>query len=142
MKDTKLLLVYFFTTCLLLSACGKRDTGYFSDSLNTPSPPSSAAPTDSNEIVYSFGIIIRRNSTYTFNLPNLTQLIIDSGTVDITFKSDIITSVWEPLPIYIFPNGDTIMVELVSEQPGQIVLAADGRTTPAMDYCFSFSFPK
>jgi hypothetical protein len=130
MKHTRLLLLYFLTACLFLHSCGKRDTGYVVPSYSTVS-------------VYSFGIIIDSNSTFTFLLPGLSQAIIDSGVVAITYKSNlVILDTWYPLPAYTFPDGATVRVEVISERPGQVILKDDGSTTPPMDYCFSLSIPK
>jgi hypothetical protein len=73
-------------------------------------------------------------------VPDLTQEILDSGKVTISFKSDmVVLAIYYPLPLYTFPNGATVTVSLVSEQVGQITLRDDGSNTPAMDYCFTLS---
>jgi hypothetical protein len=143
MKNTRLLLLYFLAACLFQYSCGKRDTGYFSYPLNNVALPPAVVRTDSNELVYFFGVIIDSNSTFTFRLTDLSQAIIDSGGVAITFKSSIVSlQTWYPLPIYTFQDGATVGVEVLNEQPGQVILKDDGSTTPAMDYCFSLSLPK
>jgi hypothetical protein len=133
MKHTRLLLLCFLTACLSLHSCAKREIGY-----HVPLPP-----VVSGESIYSFGVIIDSNSTFTFRLPELSQAIIDSGGLAITFKSTLVVlDTWYPLPVYTFPDGATVRVEVINELPGQVILKDDGGTTPPMDYCFSLSIPK
>jgi hypothetical protein len=119
----------------VFATCGKKDEGYFS------SPHSIAPPPDTMTQYYYFNnIVIDSNATDTFTLPSLTQAIIDSGTLTITFRSSIVwLNNWNPLPIYTFPDGSTITVARVDEQPGKVVLQAYAGATPAMNYCFYLS---
>jgi hypothetical protein len=129
MRNTILLLIViagFFT------ACGKKDVGYFSIPRTTAPPPDTMT-----QYYYFNNIIIDSNTTDTFTLPSLSQAIIDSGTVTITFRSSIVwLNNWNPLPLYTFPDGSTITVVSVAQQPGKIVLQAYGATKQAMNYCF------
>jgi predicted small lipoprotein YifL len=134
MRNTILLLIVIAGLC---TSCGKKGPGYFSIAQTSP-------PLTGNDTVtryyYFNNIIIYSNTNDTFNLPGLSQGIIDSGTVAITFRSSIVwLNTWYPLPIYTFPDGSTVTVNRVVEQPGKIVLTAIGPTTPAMNYSFSLS---
>lgn len=138
MRNTLLLLI--LTAGCLFSSCGKEEKGYFSYPLNNlPTRPSADTPSFS-QYVYFFGIIIDSNSTYHFGIPELTQGIIDTGTVQITFKSSIVSLLnWYPLPLYTFPDGATVTVKKAGVLPGQVILQDSGQATPAMDYCFYIS---
>jgi len=135
MRNTILLLIVIAGVC---TACGKKGgPGYFATAQTNP-------PLTGNDTVvryyYFNNITIGGNTNDTFNLPGLSQGIIDSGTLAITFRSSIVwLNTWYPLPIYTFPDGSTVTVNRVGEQPGMIVLKAIGPTTPAMNYRFSLS---
>ena len=134
MRNTILLMI---AIAAVLTSCGKKDSGFFTIVPNNQPPP----PADTITQYYYFNnIIIDSNATDTFNLPSLTQGIIDSGTLTITFRSSIVwLNNWEPLPLYTFPDGSTIIVNRVDERPGKMVLQAFGSATPAMNYCFYLS---
>ncbi|HEV9035499.1 MAG TPA: hypothetical protein VGQ51_02715, partial [Puia sp.] len=66
--------------------------------------------------------------------------IIDSGTLTIYIRSSLpYLTAWYPFPSYVFPDGSTVTLRRVSEQPGKIVLASVGATTPPMNYFISLS---
>lgn len=134
MRNTILLLIVIAGVC---TSCGKSGPGYFSISQTSPSNTGNDAVTS---YLYFYNIIIDSNTNDTFRLPGLSQGIIDSGTVTITFRSSIpYLNTWYPLPLYTFPDGSTVSVNRVSEQPGMMVLNANGPTTPAMNYKFALS---
>jgi hypothetical protein len=142
MERTKLLLCIFFSAAVVLIACSKGGNGYFGRPLNTPSspPPVAAGVAPVGQYIYYFNIFIDSNSTYTFKLPLLTQGVLDSGTFNITFKSNLVVEdVWFPLPEFIFTNGATVFIYETSVAPGAVTLRNYVNTTPAMDYCFYIS---
>src|SRR5580658_776048 len=124
MEKTGLLLCIFLAAALFLSGCSKTGDGYFGRPLNLPSSPSATAGgTSFSQSIYFFNIIIDSNSTYTFNLPLLTQGVLDSGTFKITFKSNLVVeNFWDPLPEFIFTNGATVFVYQDSVAAGAITL--------------------
>lgn len=133
MRNTILLLIVITGVC---ASCGKKDVGYFSLVHGDPVPSS----TPISQYYYFNNVIIDSNGTDTFTLPNLTQGIIDSGVVTVTFRSSIVwLNNWTPLPSYTFPDGSITTVTSVNEQPGKVVLQAQGGPTPAMNYCFFIS---
>ena len=132
MRNTILLFIVIAGAC---TACGKSGPGYFALGQTSPS-------TGNNLVVqyYFNNVIIDSNSNDTFRLRGLSQGIVDSGTLAITFRSSIPwLNTWFPLSLYTFPDGSTVTVISVSEQPGMVVLKAIGSTTPEMNYCFSIS---
>jgi hypothetical protein len=130
MRNTILLLIVIVG---VFTACSKNRSGF----LLTP-PRGASPPPDTITHYYYFNhIVIDSNSTDTFYLPSLTQGIIDSGTLTITFRSSIVwLNNWDPLPVYTFPDGSIITVNRVDEEPGRMVLQVLGGTTPEMNYCF------
>jgi hypothetical protein len=134
MKNIILLLIVI---AVVYTSCGKKDAGFFAMAKNNPPPVSSDTIT---HYYYFNNVIIDSNATDTFHLPSLSQGIIDSGTLTITFRSSIVwLNTWYPLPDYTFPDGSSIVVNRVDEEPGRMVLQALGSTTPAMNYCFYLS---
>src|SRR5271155_4926889 len=98
MEKTKLLLCICFLAAVVLVACSKGGNGYFGRPLNTPStPPAATSGTANGQYIFFFNIFIDSNSTYTFKLSQLTQGVLDSGTFNITFKSNLVVeNVWYP----------------------------------------------
>ena len=127
MKDSKLLLLLSVVVGLALPSCSKERVGYFN--WLVPQTPYT-------QYVYFFNIAIDSNSTYSFKIPELSQAIIDSGTMQVYFKSDLVLpdNNYSPLPEYTFSDGKTVIVELLSAKEGQVVLINPGPTTPSMDY--------
>jgi len=90
--------------------------------------------------IHFYNIVIDSANGYSFNLPGLTEAIIDSGTVTISIRSSLpYLTAWYPFPTYVFPDSSTVTLRRVSEQPGKIVLASVGATTPPMNYLISLS---
>jgi len=90
--------------------------------------------------VHFYNIVIDSINGYSFNLPDLTEGIIDSGTVTISIRSSLpYLTAWYPFPTYVFPDSSTVTLRRVSEQPGKIVLASVGATTPPMNYFITLS---
>ena len=133
MRNTILLLIVI---AAVFTACSKNRSGF----LLTPPRIAPPAPDTITHYYYFNHIVIDSNSTDTFKLPSLSQAIIDSGTLTITFRSSIVwLNNWEPLPNYTFPDGSTISVGTAAEQPGIVVLQTYGGTTPEMNYTFYLS---
>lgn len=132
MRNTILLLIVVAGVC---TSCAKKGPGFFS-----LAPASPSAANDAVIQYYFNNVIIDSNRTDTFHLRGLSQGIVDSGTLAITFRSSIPwLNTWFPLSLYTFPDGSTVTVISVSEQPGMVVLKDIGPTTPEMNYCFSLS---
>lgn len=132
MTQLRYTILLFIVIAGVFAACGKKDVGYFAAPKFIAPPPVTIT-----HYYYFNSIIIDSNATDTFKLPSLSQAIIDSGTLTITFRSSIVwLNTWYPLPNYTFPDGSTITVDRVDEQPGRVVLMSRGKTTPAMNYCF------
>jgi hypothetical protein len=128
MKNLKLLLFLSITAGLALSSCSKREVYLRYPSASPPKPFS--------EYVYFFYVVIDSNSTHTFKVPDLSQAIIDSGTMQVYFKTSLVLpdNDYSPLPEYTFPDRNAVIVNLISFQPGQVVVGDPGPTTPSMDY--------
>jgi hypothetical protein len=110
-------------------------------SFSTAQPTSSVPGNDPyTTYIHFYNIIIDSANGYSFNLPDLTEGIIDSGTVTISIRSSLpYLTAWYPFPTYVFPDSSTVTLRRVSEQPGKIVLASVGATTPPMNYFISLS---
>lgn len=136
MRNTILLLIVISWG---FTSCAKKGPGYYSGS-QTALPVTGNGNDTITRYYYFNNVVLDSISNDTFKLPRLSQAIIDSGTVTITFRSSIVwLNTWFPLPVYTFPDGSTVKVIRVGMQPGTIVLKADGATTPAMNYCFALS---
>lgn len=134
MRNLLLLLIVFAGLCV---SCGKKGMGGFS----TAQPTSSVAGNDLyTKYIHFYNIVIDSANGYSFNLPDLTEGIIDSGTVTISIRSSLpYLTAWYPFPTYVFPDSSTVTLRRVSEQPGKIVLASVGATTPPMNYFITLS---
>ena len=134
MRNLLLLLILFSGLCV---SCEKNRMGGFSSAQATSSVPGN----DLNPTyIHFYNIVIDSANGYSFNLPDLTEGIIDSGTLSISIRSSLpYLTAWYPFPSYFFPDGSTVTLRRVSEQPGMIVLASVGATTPPMNYFFSLS---
>ena len=121
------------------TSCSKKGPGFYSVGQATP-PPGGSGNDSITRYYYFNNVVLDTITNDTFNLPRLTQDIIDSGKVTITFRSSIVwLNTWFPLPVYTFPDGSTVTVIRVSLQPGKAVLKASIATTPPMNYCFALS---
>jgi len=134
MRNLLLPIIVFAGLCI---SCGKNRMGVFS----TAQPTTSVTGNDPNPTyIHFYNIVIDSANGYSFNLPNLTEGIIDSGTLTISIRSSLpYLTVWYPFPTYVFPDSTTVTLKRVSEQPGKIVLASVGATTPPMNYLISLS---
>jgi hypothetical protein len=114
-------------------ACKKADqyTGRFGQipiNINADSP-------SYRQYFYFFNVVIDSNATYTFDLPELTQAIIDTGVVQVYFRTALIVpNQYDLLPVFTIPNGKIVVVNLVSIEVGKITVAEYGPTTPPMNY--------
>jgi hypothetical protein len=138
MEKTKLLLFITLSATLFLPACSKSSNSYFGRPMNISS---STTDTSSNsQYIFFFNIVIDSNSSYTFELPQLTAGALDSGTFRITFKSNLVVeNAWYSLPEFIFTDGATVFVYELNVQPGAVTLMNYVKTTPEMNYCFYIS---
>lgn len=120
-----------------VAACTKRGPGYYSGTQATPIVTGNSPVT---QYYYFNNVVLDSISNDTFNLPRLTQGIIDSGSVTVTFRSSIVwLNTWFTLPNYIFPDGSVVSVYKIGLQPGMAILGTKEATTPAMNYCFALS---
>ena len=137
MRNKMLLIVVI---CCVIVACAKQGPGYYSGGSGSQATPLMAANNALTRYYYFNNIIIDSNIYDTFSLPHLSQAIIDSGTVTVTFRSSIVwLDNWDPLPTYTFPDGSVVSVYTVRLQPGMAILRVGGPTSPAMNYCFALS---
>jgi hypothetical protein len=121
-------------------SCAKSGPGYYSGTQGA-TPPIAGNGNDTITRYYYFNNVVLDSLTNdTFYLPRLTQGIIDSGVVAISFRSSIVwLNTWYSLPVYTFPDGTTVTVNRVGLQPGMVVLKSKDATTPPMNYCFTLS---
>ena len=134
MRNLLLLLIVLAGLCV---SCGKTGMGGFSNAQRATSVFGNEPYTT---YIHFYNIVIDSANGYSFNLPGLTEAIIDSGTVTISIRSSLpYLTAWYPFPTYVFPDSSTVTLRRVSEQPGKIVLASVGATTPPMNYLISLS---
>lgn len=75
------------------------------------------------------------NGTYTFNIPAITQAIVDSGVVDVYYKFAY-TDQWVPLPYYAYYQSNLVWLILEDFQLGQATLSDEGITSEPTTYRF------
>ncbi|HEV2354053.1 MAG TPA: hypothetical protein VGR89_07410 [Puia sp.] len=97
----------------------------------TKQGPAGPKGTDGSANVQSVtftNVTVPLNGTYTFQIPAITQAILDSGTVNVYYKGGQAQDTWYPLPQYYFFNGNLVWMILSDIQLGQATLSDNGIT--------------
>lgn len=81
-------------------------------------------------------VTVPLNNTYTFQIPAITQAIVDSGAINVYYKGSQPQDTWYPLPQYYFFNGNLVWLILSDFQVGQATLSDNGVTASALTYRF------
>lgn len=81
-------------------------------------------------------VTVPTNNTYTFQMPAITQAILDSGAVNVYYKGSQPTDTWYPLPQYYYYNGGLVWLILPDITLGQTTLSNVGITAEATTYRF------
>lgn len=113
---------------ILLSLAGCTKTG--------PAGPAGPQGNANVTSVIFTNVTVPLNSTYTFQIPAITQAIVDSGAINVYYKGAQPQDTWYPLPQYYFYNGGLVWLILSDFQVGQATLSDDGITPSAMTYRF------
>jgi hypothetical protein len=104
-----------------------------------PAGPAGSEGTPGNANVKSVlftGITVPMNNTYTFQIPEITQAIVDSGTVSVFYKGAQAQDTWYPLPQYYYYNGGLVWLILSDIQVGQATLSNYGLSAFTTTYRF------
>ena len=126
MKYNKLLPLAGMALLFLLLSCSKQG-------------PAGPAGTNGNANVKSVSftnITVPTNNTYTFQIPQITQAIVDSGVINVYYKGSQPTDTWYPLPQYYYYNGGLVWLILAQIQVGSAVLSNNGITAAPLTYRF------
>jgi hypothetical protein len=121
MKNAKPLLILQMTLpFLLLWSCTKQG----------PIGPQGQQGNANVTSVTFTNISVPLNGTYVFNIPAITQAILDSGTVSVYYSNPAITpEQWFPLPQYFFYNGNLVWLILYNLELGKATLSDSGITS-------------
>jgi hypothetical protein len=123
------ILLYLFGLFLAISCTKVGITG--------PQGPAGNANVQS---VYFQNVTVPLNSTYTFQIPAITQAILDSGTVAVYYQNPTQSpDTWYPLPQYYFFNGGLVWLILSDIQLGSATLSDNGITPFAFTYRFDIT---
>jgi hypothetical protein len=82
-------------------------------------------------------VTVPLNGTYTFDIPAITQAVLDSGTVTAWYSNPNITpETWFALPQYYFFNGNLVWVILDELQLGKAIVSDNGVSAYPFTYRF------
>jgi hypothetical protein len=81
-------------------------------------------------------VTVPLNNVYTFQIPEITQAILDSGAVNVYYKGAQAQDTWYPLPQYYLYNGNLVWLILSDITVGQATLSDNGVTAESMTYRF------
>lgn len=111
---------------------------FLATSCTKQGPAGPAGPTGNANVqsIFFTNITVPLNNTYTFQIPAITQAILDSGTVNVYYKGQQPQDTWYPLPQYYFFSGNLVWMILSDIQLGQATLSDNGITATALTYRF------
>ena|ERR1700733_11294165 len=90
--------------------------------------------------VIFFGITINPNSTYSFEIPQITQPILDSGSVSVYFRNSIVIfDTWYPLPYYSAKNDSVTSFTTSEIKAGIAKIENTGTSETSADYRFDIA---
>ena len=101
-----------------------------------PAGPAGPSGNANVKSVLFTNITVPLNNTYTFQIPEITQAILDSGAVMVYYKGAQPQDTWYPLPQYYYYNGGLVWLILSDIQLGQATLSDNGITASALTYRF------
>jgi hypothetical protein len=138
--NMRVLLWIAVVVCLLgLGGCSKQGPVGPAGATGPAGPAGPAGPQgDANVTSVIFtNVIVPLNGTYTFNIPAITQAVLDSGTVTVWYSNPSITpETWIALPQYYFYNGSLVWVILDELQLGKATLSDNGISPYPFTYRF------
>ncbi len=130
MINCKILSLFFLSALFIMNSCTKQQP-----------VASQVVEKNPNSLSFVFfNVTINTNSEYTFSLPELTQSILDSGTISVYYRSVLVVEdSWYPLPY--FPNyrGNNAFLAVAELQLGQATLKNYGLKATPRDFRFDFS---
>jgi len=136
MKDFKSLFLLYIAVSLFMLACSKVG-------ITGPQGPQGPQGPTGNANVQSItftNITVPLDSIYIFNIPAITQGILDSGNVSVFYQNPAQSpDTWYPLPQYYFYNGGLVWLILSGLQLGTAVLDNYGLTPNAFTYRFDIT---
>jgi hypothetical protein len=92
--------------------------------------------------VIFFGITINPNSAYRFDISQITQPILDSGSVSVYFRNSIVIfDTWYPLPYYSVKNDSVTSYTISEIRVGSAKIENTGTTEASADYRFDIAPP-
>ena len=102
-------------------------------------PRSSAASHKVRSITFT-AISIKKNSSYTFNIPEITQSVIQGGSVTVNYRNAlVIFDTWYSLPFYINENGNLLSLTIAEIRIGEVTIQNTGIEGSSVDYRFDIT---
>ena len=90
--------------------------------------------------VIFFGITIDANSTYSFDVSQINQPILDSGSISVYFRNSlVIFDTWYSLPYYSALNGNITSLTISGLRAGSVTIKNGGTTEESADYRFDIA---
>jgi hypothetical protein len=122
--------LFLFIVLFIVGACGK-PAGII--------PQAKGGNTNIVSVIF-FGITINPNSAYSFDIPQITQSILDSGTISVYFRNSIVIfDTWYPLPYYLVKNDSVTSLAISEIRVGSAKIENTGTTELSADYRFDIA---
>jgi hypothetical protein len=104
-------------------------------------PEGKGGSTNAQSVLF-FGVTINPNASYSFNIPQITGSILDSGSISAYFRSSlVILDTWYPLPYYSIQNDSVTSFSVSEVRLGSASILNTGTTESTFDYRFDIAAP-